>query len=107
MRLPGSFPSARTNTGVEEESANRREYLSVAQLAALTPWSEAAIRTLMVRGKFREGEHFYRPFGRGSHPIFKWTAVKQLIEGAKSCATPDGTVSLANGAVIELGEDDA
>lgn len=90
-----------------EQSTNRREFLSVAQLSELTPWSEAAIRTLMARGKLRQGEHFYRPFGRGSRPIFKWSSVKQLIEGTKSCATPDGRISLANGAVIELGEDDA
>lgn len=92
---------------MEGESTNQREYLSVAQLAALTPWSEAAIRTLMARGKLRQDEHYFKPFGPSSHPIFKWTAVKQLIEGTKSCATPNGTVSLANGAVIELGEDDA
>lgn len=92
---------------MEEESTTQREYLSVGQLSELVPWSAAAIRTLMARGKLREGEHFFKPFGRASHPIFKWTAVKQLIEGTKSCATLDGTVSLANGAVIELGEDEA
>ena len=92
---------------MEEEGTNRREYLSVAQLAELVPWSEAAIRTLMARGKLRQDEHYFKPFGRGSHPIFKWSAVKQLIEGTKSCATPDGRISLANGAVIELGEGDA
>ena len=86
---------------------NQREYLSVEQLSELTPWTPQAIRTLVSRGTLREGVHFFRPFGRGSRLIFRWTAVVDLIEGTNSCATPDGRIVLANGAVITLGEDDA
>lgn len=90
-----------------EHETNQREYLSVEQLSELTPWTPQAIRTLMARGKLRQDVHFFKPFGPGSRPIFKWSAVKEFIEGTKSCATSHGTVSLANGAVIDLGKDDA
>jgi len=85
---------------------NRREYLSVQQLAELVPWSPSSIRSMICRGQLRQGEHFFKPFGAASHPIFRWTSIVNLIEGTKSCATPDDKIPLANGAEIELGEDD-
>lgn len=107
MASPGDvFPSTRTNTSMGSEiQTNLREYLSVEQLSALTPWSPQSIRSMMSRGKFREGEHFYRPFGPGSHAIFKWTAVKQLIEDTNACATDKGTIFLANGAAVNVDGD--
>lgn len=83
---------------------NRREYLSVAQLAELTPWSPQAIRTLVSRGRLRQGEHYFKPLG--TRLIFKWSAIQQFIEGTNSCATTEGRIFLANGAEIDLGEAD-
>jgi len=60
----------------------RREYLSVEQLAAITPWSEEAIRRMVSRGVLQKGVHYFQPLGRRSHLVFKWSAVVQLIEGA-------------------------
>lgn len=101
-RLPDE-PTA----GPAPAGLNRREYLSVAQLAELTPWSPQAIRTLVSRGKLRQGQHFFRPLGPGSHVIFKWSAIQEFIEGSNSCATNDGRIFLANGAEIDLDEADA
>jgi hypothetical protein len=55
-------------------------YLSIEQLAALTPWSVEAIRRRMRRGFFRSGVHFFQPAGPRREVIFKWGAVQELIE---------------------------
>ena len=94
------------STGVSSGSRNERPYVSIQQLSQLVPWSASSIRTMMSRGKLVQGEHFYRPFGPGSHPIFRWASIVNLIEGTKSCATRDDKIFLANGGVVELGEDD-
>jgi hypothetical protein len=57
-----------------------RPYLSIEQLAALTPWSVDAIRRRMQRGFFRPGLHFFQPAGPRREVIFKWAAVQELIE---------------------------
>jgi hypothetical protein len=60
----------------------RREYLSVEQLAAITPWSEEAIRRMVSRGVLKKGVHYFQPLGARSRLVFKWSAIVQLIEGA-------------------------
>jgi hypothetical protein len=82
-----------------------REYLYIEQLAALTPGTPQAIRTLVSRGKLKQGVHFFRPLGPTSRPIFRWSAVRDFIEGANSCATTEGTILLANGAVVDVDGD--
>ena len=84
-----------------------REYLYIEQLSELTPWSPDAIRTMISRGVFREGTHYFKPQGRGSRPIFSWNAVKKYIERAESCAETDGSISFADGSVVDLEEADA
>ena len=79
-----------------------RPYLHIDQLAALTPWSEAAIRSMMSRGEFREGVHFFRPFGGRSRPVFKWQAVCELIEAQVKGATDQAQIRFADGSVIDL-----
>lgn len=37
------------------------------------------IRNLMARGVFQLDVHYFKPFGR---PLFKWSSVVHLIEGA-------------------------
>ena len=54
-----------------------KPYLSIAELAALTPWTEQAIRTMISRGVLREGEHYFHV---GRRPVFKWEAVVAFIE---------------------------
>jgi hypothetical protein len=54
-----------------------KPYLSIRELSSFTPWTEQAIRTMMAKGLFREGEHFFHV---GRRPIFKWTAVVLFIE---------------------------
>lgn len=99
--LPGE-PAARSAPA----SQNRREYLSVEQLSELTPWTPQAIRTLVSRGRLRQGEHFFKPLGPGTRLIFKWSAIQAFIEGTNACATTEGRIFLANGAEIDLGEAD-
>ena len=52
-------------------------YLSIAELAQLTPWTDQTIRTMISRGVFREGQLF---FYVGRRPIFKWAAIVGFIE---------------------------
>jgi hypothetical protein len=54
-----------------------KPYLSIRDLAGFTPWTEQAIRTMMAKGIFCEGEHFFHV---GRRPIFKWEAVVLFIE---------------------------
>jgi hypothetical protein len=54
-----------------------KPYLSIAELAQLTPWTDQAIRTMISRGAFREGQHF---FYVGRRPVFKWAAIVGVIE---------------------------
>ena len=56
------------------------EYLSVQQLAARIGYRPQTIRNLMVRGIFELDVHYFKPFGR---PLFKWSSVVDLIEGAR------------------------
>jgi hypothetical protein len=54
-----------------------KRYLSIAELAQLTPWTDQAIRTMVSRGVFREGQHFSTWAGAR---YSKWTAVVGFIE---------------------------
>jgi hypothetical protein len=66
-------------------SSSPKPYLSIRELARLTPWTEQAIRTMMAKGIFRDGEHFFHV---GRKPIFKWTAVVLFIEQREECPEP-------------------
>lgn len=78
-------PSARTGAPAPEPTGGvapvdapaLKPYLSIAELAQLTPWTDQAIRTMISRGVFREREHF---FYVGRRPVFKWTAIVGFIE---------------------------
>ena len=84
-----------------------REYLYIDQLARLTPWSDAQIRTMMSRGIFKQGVHFFKPQGERGRVIFKRAAVVEYIEGRdrpdQSVDTTDA-IPMANGRVISLDE---
>lgn len=54
-----------------------KPYLSIAELAELTPWTEQAIRTMMSRGVLREGEHYFHV---GRRPVIKWTAIVCFVQ---------------------------
>ena len=54
-----------------------KPYLSISELATLTPWTDQAIRTMVSRGVLREGEHFFHV---GRRPVFKWAAIVDFIE---------------------------
>lgn len=51
--------------------------MSVAELAALTPWTPQAIRLMVSRGILREGVHYFHV---GRRPVFKWAAIVAFIE---------------------------
>ena len=69
------------NENVEHSLAGNpsicKPYLSIAELAQLTPWTDQAIRTMLSKGKLQEGLHF---FYVGRRPIFKWAAIVAFIE---------------------------
>jgi hypothetical protein len=54
-----------------------KPYLSISELATLTPWTDQAIRTMISRGTLKAGQHF---FYVGRRPVFKWAAVVAFIE---------------------------
>lgn len=54
-----------------------KPYVSIAELATLTPWTEQAIRTMMSRGVLREGEHFFHV---GRRPVIKWAAIVDFVQ---------------------------
>lgn len=72
-------------------STTKREYLYVEHLAELTPWTPSAIRTMMSRGRFKEGVHYFKRCRE--RPVFKWSAVVELIE------SPSGEVDRADDGV--------
>ena len=54
-----------------------KPYVSIEELAGLTPWSLQAIRSMIKRRVFTEDVHFFR---LGRRILFKWNAVVDLIE---------------------------
>lgn len=82
-----------------------REYLYIDQLAELTPWTPASIRTMIARGVFKLGVHYFKPQGRNSRPIFLWSAVREFIEnGGVNRELLEGRAGLASGMLIDLDE---
>ncbi len=82
-----------------------KPYLYIEELAAATPWSPSAIRSMMARGTFRLNIHYFK-LGRRGRPIFKWSAVVELIEGAGSeeRAPVRKGIPLASGEVVDIDE---
>ncbi len=62
-----------------------KPYLSIRELACFTPWTEQAIRTMMSKGIFCEGEHFFHV---GRKPVFKWAAIVLFIERREELSEP-------------------
>ncbi len=86
-------------------AAAAREYLSAAQLAALTPWSVEAIYRMMRRGVLRAGVHYYQPQGMRTQLIFKWRAIVRFIEdGGRAAAVPNGSAGTSGekGRVLDV-----
>ena len=83
-------------------AAQLKPYVSVAELAALTPWSESAIRTMIARGVFQRGIHYFQPAGRKGQIVFRWDAVVRYIEGEPT--VPTQGIRLADGTVVDLEE---
>ncbi len=81
-----------------------RQYLYIEQLAACTPWTPDAIRTMMARGTFKLGVHYFKPYGPSGRPIFSWDAVVKYIEGAEDVPQAGDMIPLADGSVIDLNE---
>ena len=73
-----------------------KPYLSIAELAQLTPWTDQAIRTMLSKGMLREGVQF---FYVGRRPIFKWAAIVAFIERPQMTnPVPHYRDQIANGA---------
>lgn len=78
-----------------------RAYLYIDQLVEVTPWSASAIRTMIARGTFRQGVHYFKPHGPGGRPIFSWQAIVKYIEGLE---VAEEEIPFANGRVVKLDE---
>jgi hypothetical protein len=59
---------------------------------------------MMVRGTFKLGEHYFKPHGPSSRPIFSWDAIVKYIEEQRQDGATDDRIPLANGTVIDLNE---
>jgi hypothetical protein len=81
-----------------------RPYLYIEQLAACTPWSTEAIRTMIARGIFKLGVHYFKPHGPNGRPIFSWDAIVRYIEGDEAAAQTGERIPLADGTVVDLNE---
>ena len=57
-----------------------RPYLSIEQLAELTPWSVGAIDRMVRRGILLPNIHYFQSTERGKR-TFKWSAIVEFIEG--------------------------
>jgi hypothetical protein len=76
-------------------TADPKPYLSIRELSGCTPWTEQAIRTMMAKGVFCEGEHFFHV---GRRPVFKWAAVVLFIEQREH--TPEPRIPLRRGGFV-------
>lgn len=81
-----------------------RKYLYIEQLAACTPWSADAIRTMIARGAFKLGVHYFKPHGPNGRPIFSWDAIVSYIESGNAAPRSEDAIPLADGTVIDLHE---
>jgi hypothetical protein len=86
MKISGKNDPARSTPSRAPESVEQSDgiephrpkpYVSVAELAALTPFSELSIRTMMARGILKKDVHY---FDVGRRRVFKWQAVVDFIE---------------------------
>lgn len=57
-----------------------RPYMSIKQLAELSPWSPAAIDRMISRGIFQLNVHYFRPTGPRGERVFKWAAIAEFVE---------------------------
>jgi len=91
MEQRRNTPSQRKGAEVVSSSTNAcasptgrngvRPYLSMEQLAELTPWTPDAIEKMIRRGLLVRGVHYFQPFGRRGRLLFKWETIVALIEG--------------------------
>ena len=81
-----------------------RSYLYIDQLAQVGPWSPDAIRTMISRGIFKLGVHYFKPHGANGRPIFSWDAIVKYIEGDEDKPGDEDGIALADGTVIDLDE---
>jgi hypothetical protein len=61
------------------------EYLTITEVAGLLRCKPKTVRNKMSAGIFRQGVHYFRP--AGFDPLFKLTAVVELIEGPEASGT--------------------
>lgn len=89
-----------------------REYLSIEQVAELTPWTVEAIKAMVRRGTLVRGAHCFQPGGPGTRLVFKWSAVVGFVEGnacsergnAPVVERGSAAIPMANGRVIDVEE---
>jgi hypothetical protein len=77
------------------DALSPKPYLSIRELAAVTPWTEQAIRTMMAKGVFSHGKHF---FYVGRRPIYKWAAIVLFIEQREE--HPEPRIPLRRGGFV-------
>jgi hypothetical protein len=83
-RKPRSLSHQTQAAGDEAPRDSRpKPYVSIAELAQLTPWTEQAIRTMISKGIFVEGKHYYHV---GRRTVFKWKKVCQFIDEGRAAS---------------------
>lgn len=87
-----------------DRTGTTRQYLYVDQLAELTPWTPDAIRTMIARGVFKLGVHYFKPSGPNSRPIFSWAAIVDFIENEQQAPPAGEKIPLVGGVVVDLHE---
>jgi hypothetical protein len=62
-----------------------KPYPSIDEIAALTPWTVQAIRSMIKRGVLIENRHYFRV---GRRIVFKWSAIVDFIERGMQGSQP-------------------
>jgi hypothetical protein len=88
-KLPDKAPtdddSHAIGAGNPPELLRAKPYPGIEDLAALTPFTEDAIRTKVKRNEFVEGIHYFRV---GRRLVFKWQAIVDYIEKRPASGIP-------------------
>ena len=88
---------AGTTAGLGHDPRRPKPYLSVAEVAELTPFTELAIRTMMARGILKKDVHY---FDVGRRRVLKWQAIVDFIEGKGVENHPKERIPLSGGGYL-------
>lgn len=73
------LPAGHSEELVASSLNNSEVFVSLADVVQRTPWTAAAVRSLIRRGVLQEGVHFFQPAGPRGRLLFDWQAIERLI----------------------------